>query len=116
MGADRLLDAVAHGHACGRWLATGGGGYDVYRVVPRSWALVWLAQAHRDPPEETPEAWRARWAEDAARHGRTQLPATMLDAASLARPEPAGVLERNMATAARALEHSLEVLATRDGA
>ena len=38
-------------HAGGRWLATGGGGYDAYRVVPRSWSLVWLAQAHRDSPD-----------------------------------------------------------------
>ena len=41
--AARLVDRVAHGSAGGRWLATGGGGYDAYRVVPRSWSLVWLA-------------------------------------------------------------------------
>src|SRR5437899_991026 len=40
--AARLLDEVAHRFAGGRWLATGGGGYDVYRVVPRAWALTWL--------------------------------------------------------------------------
>ena len=114
--ADRLLDSVAHAHASGRWLATGGGGYDVYRVVPRSWGLVWLAQAHRDVPDATPEAWRERWAEDASRRGRVPLPATMLDPASLVRPEPAGVLERNLDTATRALEHSREVLAERRGA
>ena len=32
--AARLLDEIAHAYAGGRWLATGGGGYDVYRVVP----------------------------------------------------------------------------------
>ena len=31
--AARLVDAVAHRWAAGRWLATGGGGYDAYRVV-----------------------------------------------------------------------------------
>jgi acetoin utilization protein AcuC len=113
--ADRLLDEVAHAHASGRWLATGGGGYDVYRVVPRSWGLVWLAQAHRDAPAETPAAWRARWADEAARRGVASLPATMLDPASLVRPEPPGVPERNLATAARARDHSLEVLAERGG-
>ena len=40
--AARLVDELAHRHAGGRWLATGGGGYDVYRVVPRAWAHVWL--------------------------------------------------------------------------
>ncbi|MEO7664925.1 MAG: acetoin utilization protein AcuC, partial [Candidatus Limnocylindrales bacterium] len=33
--AARLIDAIAHRWAGGRWLATGGGGYDAYRVVPR---------------------------------------------------------------------------------
>ncbi len=60
--ATTLLDRIAHEHAGGRWLATGGGGYDGYRVVPRSWSLVWLAQAHREPPAHTDEAWRGRWA------------------------------------------------------
>ena len=52
--AARLVDAVAHRWAGGRWLATGGGGYDAYRVVPRAWALTWLAGAHREPARETP--------------------------------------------------------------
>ena len=56
--ATLLLDGIAHEYTEGRWLATGGGGYDAYRVVPRSWSLVWLAQAHRNPPTETDPAWR----------------------------------------------------------
>src|SRR6187551_599982 len=72
--AARLVDRVAHGHARGRWLATGGGGYDAYRVVPRTWALTWLAGAHREVPSATPEAWRARWADEAARYGQAPLP------------------------------------------
>ena len=35
--AARLVDDIAHRYAGGRWLATGGGGYDAYRVVPRMW-------------------------------------------------------------------------------
>ena len=46
-------------YAGGRWLATGGGGYDVYRVVPRSWSLVWLAGAHRDVPRDAAGVARA---------------------------------------------------------
>ena len=42
--AARLVDSLAHRFAGGRWLATGGGGYDAYRVVPRTWSLVWLAR------------------------------------------------------------------------
>ena len=79
----RLVDAVAHRHAGGRWLATGGGGYDAYRVVPRAWALVWLAGAHREVPVATPPAWRERWAAEAARYGQAPLPETFHDRADV---------------------------------
>jgi len=72
--AARVVDTVAHRFAAGRWLATGGGGYDVYRVVPRMWSLVWLAGAHRDSPDTVPEAWRERWAADGARYGQSPPP------------------------------------------
>jgi acetoin utilization protein AcuC len=78
--AARTVDRVAHLHAGGRWLSTGGGGYDVYRVVPRDWALVWLAGAHRDAPESTPPAWRERWADEAAHYGQAPLPTAFEDA------------------------------------
>jgi acetoin utilization protein AcuC len=78
--AARLVDLVAHRYAGGRWLATGGGGYDVYRVVPRTWSLVWLAGAHREVPAATPEAWRSRWETEAARYGQVPLPAAFTDA------------------------------------
>ena len=72
--AARLVDEIAHRHARGRWLATGGGGYDAYRVVPRAWALVWLAGAHRSAPDATPAAWRERWAADAEAFGTPGMP------------------------------------------
>jgi acetoin utilization protein AcuC len=75
-----LVDAVAHRHAGGRWLATGGGGYDVYRVVPRTWTLTWLAGAHRQAPEQTDLAWRSRWAADALRYDQSPPPERFLDA------------------------------------
>ncbi|MFL5679254.1 MAG: acetoin utilization AcuC family protein [Chloroflexota bacterium] len=77
--AARLVDRVAHRYAGGRWLSTGGGGYDAYRVVPRTWSLVWLAGAHREAPVETPMAWRDRWAADGARYGQAPLPETFDD-------------------------------------
>ena len=51
--ADRVCD--------GRWVATGGGGYRPYSVLPRAWAMVWAVMADRDIPKTVPEAWRARW-------------------------------------------------------
>lgn len=109
----RLLDETAHAHAGGRWLATGGGGYDVYRVVPRNWALVWLAQAHREVPVETPAAWRARWAAEAEARRQGPVPALMLDPEGTVPPASAAVNAANRATADRALEHTLRVLGTR---
>ena len=84
--AARLVDIVAHRYADGRWLATGGGGYDVYRVVPRSWSLVWLAGAHREVPAATPPAWRERWAGEALRYGQAPLPDSFVDAPNAGEP------------------------------
>ena len=84
--AARLTDAVAHRFAGGPWLATGGGGYDAYRVVPRSWSLVWLAGAHRAPPAMLPANWRDRWADEAARYGQSPLPDAFNDAPNAGLP------------------------------
>ena len=84
--AARLVDAVAHRWAAGRWLATGGGGYDAYRVVPRAWALTWLAGAHREAPAETPAAWRSRWEAAAMAFGTPGMPASILDAPNAGMP------------------------------
>jgi acetoin utilization protein AcuC len=59
------LHALAHRFAGGRWLATGGGGYELAEVVPRAWTHL-LAEAVGAPvPPETlvPEGWRAYVAE-----------------------------------------------------
>ncbi len=86
--ATHLLDELAHRHCEGRWLATGGGGYDIYRVVPRSWALVWAAQAHLEPDDVLPEAWRARWAADAERGGEAPIPERLLDPEEMVGHDP----------------------------
>ena len=84
--AARLVDTLAHRWAGGRWLATGGGGYGVYRVVPRAWAHVWLAGAHREAPNRIPVAWRERWAGESARFGDPSLPETLDDAPNAGLP------------------------------
>ena len=77
--AAHLVDELAHLHADGRWLATGGGGYDVYRVVPRTWAHVWLAQTHAAALGGLSPAWRDRWAAEAARYGQAPIPTSLDD-------------------------------------
>ncbi|MFL6139908.1 MAG: acetoin utilization protein AcuC [Frankiaceae bacterium] len=51
---------LAHEVTGGRWLALGGGGYSLCRVVPRTWThLIAVATgAELDPSTPTPEAWR----------------------------------------------------------
>jgi acetoin utilization protein AcuC len=91
MGAAAILvDHVAHRYAAGRWLSTGGGGYDVYRVVPRAWALTWLAGAHRDAPDELPRPWRDRWAAEAGHFAQAPVPERFGD-------EPNAGVERGQA-------------------
>jgi acetoin utilization protein AcuC len=108
--AVRLLDGIAHRHCQGRWLATGGGGYDAYRVVPRSWSLVWLAQAHREVPEATPAAWREVWATEGERYDQSPLPETFVDPEGVEPPEPPEFTAGNLATARRSLDQSLVLL------
>jgi acetoin utilization protein AcuC len=99
--AARIIDELAHRHTGGRWLATGGGGYDAYRVVPRAWSLVWLAGAHRDVPAQTDAGWRERWSTEAARYGQAPLPETFHDASNAGLPLDAAQLaaeDRSRAT------------------
>jgi acetoin utilization protein AcuC len=111
--ACHLLDEIAHHHCGGRWLATGGGGYDAYRVVPRSWALIWLAQAHRDVPEETPELWRHRWAAEAEDFGQSPPPQAFVDPEGTVAPDREELVEANMETGERSLEQALRLLGSR---
>lgn len=108
--ATALLDELAHAHCGGRWFATGGGGYDAYRVVPRSWALVWLAQAHREAPDETPVAWREAWADEAAAHGQAPPPRQLIDPPGSVAPDPPGRVAQALETATRAVEQALRLI------
>ncbi|GGD65299.1 acetoin utilization protein AcuC [Paenibacillus nasutitermitis] len=65
-----IIHSLAHEHAQGRWVAVGGGGYDIWRVVPRAWALVWLEMtdhpisstlAASDANEPLPAGWLERY-------------------------------------------------------
>ena len=78
--AQVMLHDLAHELCDGRWLVTGGGGYALVQVVPRTWThlLAIAAGAPVDPVMETPVKWR-----ELARSltGET-APVTMTDGAS----------------------------------
>ena len=57
--AARAFHELAHEAAGGRWLATGGGGYQWARVVPRAWTIYFAEMAERQVDDRLPEAWLA---------------------------------------------------------
>jgi acetoin utilization protein AcuC len=59
--AQARLHHLAHETAGGRWVLTGGGGYELVQVVPRTWTHLLAEAAGRplDPAAATPESWRA---------------------------------------------------------
>lgn len=58
----KLAHEIAHEYCGGRWIAVGGGGYDIWRVVPRAWALLWLEMTGQaDVSGPLPDEWRKRW-------------------------------------------------------
>lgn len=57
----RLTCQVADEHCGGRIVATGGGGYAVWRVVPRAWSLVWAELSGQSAPDIIPHEWAQRW-------------------------------------------------------
>jgi acetoin utilization protein AcuC len=54
-----VLHELAHEVTGGRWLAVGGGGYEIVQVVPRSWThlLAEITGHPLDPDTKTPESW-----------------------------------------------------------
>jgi len=56
-----MIHDLAHETADGRWLLTGGGGYQLVQVVPRSWTHLLAVAAGRpvDPGLATPASWRS---------------------------------------------------------
>jgi len=76
-------------------------------VVPRAWAIIWLAQAHRDVPAETPADWRERWAAEASAFGQAPPPADFIDPSGLVSPDPEDMVVRHLELAERSMEQSL---------
>jgi acetoin utilization protein AcuC len=72
------LHALAHEAAGGRWVATGGGGYQWARVVPRAWTLYFAEMADAEVPDELPRSW----VEEASALAGSPVPATFSEEAS----------------------------------
>src|SRR5579859_907051 len=57
----KLTHQLAHTYCQGRWVALGGGGYDLFRVVPRAWSILWAEMSDQALPANLPQEWGARW-------------------------------------------------------
>jgi acetoin utilization protein AcuC len=68
----RVLHDLADDAAGGRWIALGGGGYNV-DVLPRAWALLFAEMTGAALPDEIPPAWLALAAERSGRADLTDL-------------------------------------------
>jgi acetoin utilization protein AcuC len=79
--ASVALHDLAHEVAGGRWVAVGGGGYEVVDVVPRTWTHLVGIAAHApvEPATAVPQGWREHVL---ARYGRVP-PLRMTDGADV---------------------------------
>ncbi|WP_309225487.1 acetoin utilization protein AcuC [Quadrisphaera sp. INWT6] len=111
--AARSLHELAHEVCGGRWVATGGGGYDVVDVVPRVWSHLLGIAAHAPVPPATPVP--ASWREHVEAQG-WDAPLSMTDGADAwytpweAGADPSDPLDRAVLATRRAVfpNHGLD--------
>jgi acetoin utilization protein AcuC len=106
-----LLKKTALERCGGRWVALGGGGYDIWRVVPRAWSLLWLTMTDHplltelaaNPALPLPASWLDNWQPQSP----VPLPATWLDPLDAWQPIPrrAAIEEKNRQTKQIALQY-----------
>ncbi len=99
----KLAHKIAHEYCDGRWIAVGGGGYDIWRVVPRAWALIWLEMtSNRIGEGKLPQEWIDKWQPKAP----VQLPDSWDDPEGAYSPIPRKpeITEKNAQTLTKALQ------------
>jgi acetoin utilization protein AcuC len=98
----KLAHEIAHQYCGGKWIAVGGGGYDIWRVVPRAWALVWMEMTENSNCYGSlPQDWLDYWQEKAP----VNLPIIWDDPEDMYKPIPrkAEITEKNSLTLEKAL-------------
>ncbi len=90
---------LAETHAGGKIIATGGGGYATWTVVPRVWASLYATLEGQTMPEIVPATWLQRWQSNSDE----PLPETMQDD-RLEVPRKAQIDAQNSKTVSTLLE------------
>jgi len=81
----KLAHQLAHEFCDGKWIAVGGGGYDIWRVVPRAWSLLWMEMNDIPLPQgNLPTEWLEQWQSESP----VPLIPTWLDPENLYEPIP----------------------------
>jgi acetoin utilization protein AcuC len=107
-----LTHNLAHESCDGRLIALGGGGYDIWCVVPRAWTLVWAGLSGQQVPDAVPQAWLDRWQP----HAPYDLPGLMRDAPDACPPIPRvrEVAANNAITFEQVMTTSLPLIGARE--
>ncbi|UOY94522.1 acetoin utilization protein AcuC [Ectobacillus sp. JY-23] len=98
----KIAHEVAHQYCHGRWIAVGGGGYDIWRVVPRAWSLIWLEMQEQTVSGLLPPEWIETWKP----HAKTPICTHWEDVEQLYTPIPRKneIEEKNRLTMLKSLE------------
>lgn len=100
----KVAHEIAHQYCNGKWIAVGGGGYDIWRVVPRAWSMIWLEMngiLDEVANGALPQAWIDRWSNKSP----VLLPTSWDDPKNLYPPIPRRqeITEKNAHTVTNAL-------------
>ncbi len=94
------LHGLAHEHTDGRWVALGGGGYQLATVVPRAWTIYFAELSGSELPHEVP--WS--WLHEAENATGIRPPGTFNDRPVQVRPERRSMIERAAQQSVEALK------------
>lgn len=102
----RSLRDYAERYAGGKWVALGGGGYSLYRVVPRAWThlLATVLDRDLDPATTLPQDWLAHALRVA---GNVPLPTTLTDNVDPSFAPWSGITDTTVDTAIRDTRHEV---------
>ncbi len=104
----RIAHEIAHQYCEGRWIAVGDGGYDIWRVVPRAWSLIWLEMTGQHVSGPLPQSWIKKWQP----HAGLPLSEQWGDPPDMYKPIPRKqeITEKNQQTVDRSLLYLREQL------
>ncbi|TFB25066.1 acetoin utilization protein AcuC [Filobacillus milosensis] len=99
----KLANEMAHIYCEDRWIALGGGGYDIWRVVPRAWAQIWnIASDQKLKSGPLPQEWINNWKDQSP----VELPTHWHDEPGIYKdiPRKNEITEKNKLTLNKALQ------------